>query len=168
MELCEGKYAGKRCSREIFEEMRRDHPQALTVCHVMKSEDIQLALTHPGVIVASDGLLSQGQGHPRAAGTFPRFLSQFVLRKGANLAEGIARMTSLPAARMGLRHKGTLRVGSDADIVIFDPQHLRDRSTFQEPTTPPEGINYVLIGGQMALEHGRMKNDRLGRAVRYA
>ena len=167
VEMCEGKYKGMRCSAEIFEEMRRDHPEALTVCYVMKARDIHLAYRHPSVMVGSDGLLSKGQGHPRAAGTFPHFLAEFV-RSGQEipLYDAIEKMTSFPASRIGLKKKGNLRIGSDADILIFDPDTICDHATFDRPMLPPTGISHVLIGGAFAIRNGNVVNDRIGRSVR--
>ena len=168
VEMCEGKYKGRRCTEEIFNEMRRDHPSALTVCRVMRAKDIHLAYRSPGVMVGSDGLVSKGQGHPRAAGTFPRFLAEFVRNEGqVSLYDAVFKMSAFPAQRMGLKKKGSLAAGCDADIVIFDPENIHDRSTFEEPMLPPEGISHVLIGGETALTGQTVVNDRLGRAVRY-
>ena len=166
IEMCEGPYRGRRCNKEIFDEMRRTMPKALTICYVMRSEDVKLALSHPAVCLGSDGILNDGQGHPRAAGAFPRFLSQYVLQGGISLYEGIAKMTSFQAKRLGLNSKGSLHPGADADIVIFDPQTVKDRATFREPLAAPDGIRYVLIGGKIALRDGEILDMHLGRAIR--
>ena len=166
IEMAEGKFRGQRCTREIFEAERRDHPGYLTVGHVMREEEIVLAYRHPDMLVGSDCFLSRGQGHPRAAGAFPRFLSQYRKKAGLSLYEAVRRVTALPAERLGLAGKGNLAPGSDADIVIFDPETLCDRATFAEPTLPPEGICRVLIRGETAVENGRIRNAHLGRAVR--
>lgn len=166
VELCEGKYKGQRCTKEIFGELRRDEPKCLTVCYVMKQEDVDMAFRHPNVMLASDGLLSHGQGHPRAAGTFPRFLSKFVRAGKLSLEDALRRMTVMPADKLGLGQKGRLSVGADADIVIFDAQRIDDRASFQSPDTAPEGIDLVLIGGETALENGRIVRRDLGRAIR--
>ena len=167
IEMCEGPWKGQRCTREIFAQMRKEMPDALTVCHVMRPDEIRTAYQRSYVCVASDGILSHGQGHPRASGTFPRFLAKYVRDwKNLSLMEGLARMTSLPASRMGLSHKGNLRIGSDADLVIFDPETILDRASFHQPMTPPDGIFYVLLGGQIAVQKSLVVNDRLGRAIR--
>ena len=75
-------------------------------------------------------------------------------------------MTAQPAARLRLRGKGRLNAGADADITIFDPARIQDRATFEAPAAPPEGIEYVLLGGEIALEHGRILRTDLGRSVR--
>ena len=166
LEFTEGKYKGRRATAETFAEMRRDFPQCLTVCYVMREEDVDMALTHPSVMLGSDGLLDQGQGHPRAAGAFPRFLSKYARTGKIGLYEAVAKMTALPARRLGLTQKGRLSVGADADIVLLRYTSIRDNASFQHPTLPPDGIDTVLIGGETALEGGRVVNRRLGRAIR--
>lgn len=166
LEYCEGPYKGQRATAETFAEMRRDFPRCITVCYVMKEEEIRLAFRHPQVMLGSDGLTDNGQGHPRAAGTFPRFLAEFVKKGDLTLYDAIEKMTSQPANRLGLPHKGRLSVGADADITIFDFETVRDRATFAEPALPPEGIEYVLIGGEVALEKGKILKENCGKAVR--
>ena len=166
VEMCGGRYKGQRLTKETFGEMRRDDPDALTVAHVMKSRDIEMALTAPGVMLGSDGILDHGQGHPRAAGAFPRLIASYVRTGKLGLYDAVARMTAVPAERLGLENKGRLSVGADADIVIFDPERIADRATFSEPLLAPVGIDYVLIGGEIAAKDGRVVNGRLGRAVR--
>ncbi len=166
VELCEGKYKGQRCTKEIFDEERRNNPDCITVCYVMKSEDVDLAFRHPNVMLASDGIMNHGQGHPRAAGAFPRLLAQFVRQGKLPLYDAINRMTAMPADKLGLGTKGRLNAGADADIVIFDPERIQDRATFSEPLLPPVGIDYILIGGEIAAENGKILHHHLGRSVR--
>jgi len=166
LEYCEGKYKGQRATRETFDEIRRDFPECITVCHVMKEEDIRLAFRHSRVMLGSDGLMNNGQGHPRAAGSFPKFLVEFAKKGTISLYEAIEKMTAAPAQRLRLDNKGRLNVGADADITIFDYDAIRDGATFAAPATPPQGIEYVLIGGQIALDHGKVLCDRFGKAIR--
>lgn len=166
LEFTEGKYKGQRATAETFAEMRRDFPDCLTVCYVMREEDIDMALSHPCVMLGSDGLMDQGQGHPRAAGAFPRFLSKFARAGKIGLYEAVDKMTNLPARRLGLAKKGRLNIGADADIVILNYTSIRDNASFRHPALPPNGIDAVLIGGEIALENGRIVNGRLGRAIR--
>ena len=166
LEFCEGPYKGQRATAQSFAEMRRDFPDCITVCHVMRREDVQRAFLHPGTMVASDGLLDGGQGHPRAAGTFPRFLANFARKGLMDWSTAIARMTALPAERLKLPCKGRMNVGADADVTIFDPAKIRDRATFDAPALPPEGIEVVLVGGTVAVRGGEIIQGHCGRAVR--
>ena len=167
IELCEGAHRGERCTRELFEQTRREHPDYLTVGHAMKKDEIRLAFQHPNVTVGSDCFLSDGKGHPRAAGAFPRFLSHSAGDYGLSLSEALFRITALPAMQLGLVGKGMLHPGADADLVIFDPERLRDRASFAEPTLPPDGIAAVFVAGRPAVRDGRIVNSTLGRAIRY-
>ena len=166
LEFCEGKYKGQRATRETFDEIRRDFPSCITVCHVMKETDVRMAYSHPGVMVGSDGLMSDGQGHPRAAGTFPRFLAEFAKKGTLTLYQAIEKMTAQPAQRLGFANKGRLNAGADADITIFDYEAVCDCATFAQPALPPRGIEYVLIGGEIALEKGQIVKENCGKAVR--
>ena len=166
LEFCEGKYKGQRATKETFDEMRADFPQCITVCYVMKEDDIRLAFSHPNVMVGSDGLMSKGQGHPRAAGSFPKFLATFCREGSINLYDAVAKITALPANRLHLPNKGRLNVGADADITIFDFEKIQDGATFAEPALAPTGIDYVLIGGEIAAKDCEIVNHNCGKAVR--
>lgn len=166
LEFCEGKYRGQRATKETFDEMRRDFPECITVCYVMKEDDIRLAYRHPNVMAASDGLMNAGQGHPRAAGTFPRFLAEFARKGELDLYHAVEKITAAPAERLHLAGKGRLNVGADADITIFDFEKIRDGATFASPALPPQGIDYVLIGGQIAAKNCKIVKNTCGKAVR--
>ena len=166
LEFCEGKYKGQRATAETFDEMRRDFPECITVCHVMKEEDIRLAFRHPNVMLASDGLVNNGQGHPRAAGSFARFLKEFAKTGTLSLYQAVEKMTAIPANRLHLANKGRLNVGADADITIFDYETISDSATFAQPALEPVGIETVLIGGEIALEKGEIRKANCGKAIR--
>lgn len=166
LEFSEGKYKGQRATKETFDEIRRDEPECITVCYVMQEADVRLALSHPAVMMASDGLLDNGQGHPRAAGSFPRFLAEFSRKGDISLYDAVAKITAMPAARLGLTSKGRLNVGADADITIFDPTTIADCATFREPTLAPKGIDCVLIGGKLAAKDCRIVNGNYGKSAR--
>ena len=166
IEISEGKYKGQRCTKEIFDELRKYAPETITIGHVMKPEEIDLALLHPNVIIASDGFLHKGQGHPRAAGTFPRFIANYTKKNKISLYESINKMTTMPAKKLGLSKKGNFSKGSDADIVIFSYENIKDNATFENPIKSPEGIEYVLIDGSIALKNGEIVNDKLGTSIR--
>ena len=166
LEYCEGKYKGQRATKETFDELRRDFPECITVCYVMKEEDVRLAFRHPAVMLGSDGLMNNGQGHPRAAGSFPRFLAEFARKGTLTLYQAIEKMTAQPASRLGFANKGRLNVGADADITIFDYEKVKDGATFAQPALHPEGIEYVLIGGEIALQKDEILKETCGKAVR--
>ena len=166
IEICEGQHRGERCTKELFEEERNNHPEHLTVGHVIKDEEIKTAFMHPNVVVGSDAFLNHGNGHPRASGAFPRFFKIYAPACGLSLNDAIERVTFLPARTLGLSNKGTLKIGADADLVIFDPERITDNSTFSHPTSPPDGISWVIINGQTAAKDGKITNGKLGRALR--
>ena len=164
--LCDGPYAGQRCTKEIFEEMRATRPETMTVGYFMRGEDVEMALHAPFTMLGSDGILVGDQGHPRAAGAFPRFLRKYALEGSFTLYQAIEKMTAMPAQRLGLPHKGNFCPGSDADVTIFDPQTICDGATYESPVAPPAGVECVLIGGQVALRKGKIERGNLGRSVR--
>ena len=166
LEFCEGPYKGQRATAETFAEVRRDFPDCITVCHVMQEADIRRAFRHKAVMLGSDGLMDNGQGHPRAAGSFPRFLAEFSRKGDLSLYDAVEKMTSQSAERLGLANKGRLNVGADADVTIFDYDKIQDKATFEHPAAAPEGIEYVLIGGEIALAHGEIIRNDCGKAVR--
>jgi len=164
--LCDGPYAGQRCTKEIFDEMRATRPETMTVGYFMRQEEVDMALAAPYVMLGSDGILSGEQGHPRAAGAFPRFLRQYAASGKLNLKQAIEKVTTMAARRLRLPRKGSLKPGCDADIVIFDLSRVQDNATYTDPLLPPDGIDYVLLGGQIAVENGKLIREDLGRAVR--
>ena len=166
LELCLPEYRGQRCTEEIFRKVRAEKPDCKTICYVMRQADVDLAYRHEAVMVASDATLDRGMGHPRAAGTFPRVLGQYVRNGVLTLDDAIRRMTVLPARQLGLKAKGHLSAGADADVLIFDPETVNDRATFAEPLTPPAGIAWVLLGGKPVLRDGLILDRRAGRSVR--
>ncbi len=164
--LCDGPYAGQRCTKELFDEMRAVRPDTMTVGYFMKQEEVDMALAKPYVMLGSDGILVGNQGHPRAAGAFPRFLRQYAAEGKMPLSECIAKVTTMAAKRLKLTQKGSLKPGCDADIVIFDLGRVEDCATYTEPVLPPRGIDWVLIGGEIAVKGGQLIRDDLGCSVR--
>ena len=166
IEVCEGKYKGQRCNKDIFDDLRKNYPDTLTVCHVMKKDDVDFAICHPNVIIASDGLLSGGFGHPRAAGTFPKFINDFVKTGKLSLYEAIRKITAMPADKLKLNNKGRLSIGADADIVIFNLDQIDGKATFECPTQSPTGIDYVIINGKVAVKDGQIINNSFGKNLK--
>lgn len=161
--LTEDPFKGMRCDKELFEKARKEYPEMLAVAYVMNESEIIQALNNPNVMVASDGIYRNHSGHPRGAGTFPRVIGRFVRdRKVMEFFDAIYKMTYMPAKRLQLKRKGLLKVGYDADITIFDYDRIIDKSTFQNPQVRPEGINYVIVNGKVAVENSNTVNNTYG------
>jgi N-acyl-D-amino-acid deacylase len=139
------------------------------IIHAMDEQDIQRILKSPLTMIGSDGFPDFGDSkvHPRQTGTFPRILGRYVREQGLiRLEEAIRKMTSLPAQTFRVQNKGLLKKGFDADIVIFDPEMILDKATFDDPRQKPEGIAWVLINGEVAVEAGRVMGTNHGRVLR--
>jgi len=140
----------------------------------MSEDDVRAALRHPLVsfctdsgAMAEDGILSQEKSHPRAWASAPRILGHYVRdEKLLPLEEAVRKMTSLPATRMHLRDRGLLRPGMLADLVGFDPEQIRERSTYADPNHFSEGIPYVAVNGALVVDEGKVTAARPGRILR--
>ena len=136
--------------------------------------DMNVALAQPWCSIGSDGLalavdgpLRRGHPHPRSFGTFPRILGEYVRNRGLlRLEDAVRKMTSLNAAKAGLLDRGLLRPGQFADVVLFDPATVSDRSNYIEPFQYSTGIIHVLVNGKLALENGQPLETRAGVALR--
>ncbi len=142
-----------------------------TICiqFTIDEADIETNLRHPRVMIGSDGIPDlNGMPHPRLFGTFPRVLGEYVReRKVLGLEEAVRRMTSLPAERFGLTGRGWIAEGSWADLVLFDPARVRDLATYDDPKREPEGIEMVVVNGQVAYEGGKHTGVGSGRMLAY-
>ena len=162
---------GERLTAETFARYR---PKGgLVAIFSIPEGAVRAALAHPLVMVASDSVLRDGLGHPRSAGTNARVLGLYVReQKVLPLMEALRKLSLMPAQRLerrvpAFRDKGRVRLGADADLTLFDPARVVDRSTYSTPATPPEGILYVLVAGVPVVERGRVRRDvTLGRAMR--
>lgn len=135
------------------------------VGHTMKDRDIEVFYRQPWVMVSSDGGI--GSRHPRGAGSYPRVLGRYVRElRWLTLPQAIRKMTSLPAQRFKLRDRGLVRPGFKADLVLFDPVRIIDRSTFQEPQLISEGVKRVFVNGEEVWIDGKVTGNRPGRALR--
>ncbi|WP_367321088.1 amidohydrolase family protein [Streptomyces sp. HUAS ZL42] len=135
--------------------------------HVGHEENVQAIMRHRVHTGGSDGILQGSKPHPRAYGTFPRYLGRYVRELGVlSLEECVARLTGRPAARLRLPDRGLVREGYRADLVLFDPETVAAGSTFEQPRALPTGIPYVLIDGRFVIEDGRRTDVLAGRAVR--
>ncbi|MER8072901.1 D-aminoacylase [Streptomyces sp. NPDC094034] len=135
--------------------------------HVGHEENVRQIMRHRVHTGGSDGILQGAKPHPRAYGTFPRYLGRYARELGVlPLEECVAHLTGRPAARLRLPDRGLVREGYRADLVLFDPDTVAAGSTFEEPRVPPVGIPYVLIDGRFVIEDGRRTNVLAGRSVR--
>ncbi|EDY44482.1 N-acyl-D-amino-acid deacylase family protein [Streptomyces sp. SPB074] len=135
--------------------------------HVGHEENVRTIMRHPVHTGGSDGILQGAKPHPRAYGTFPRYLGTYVRELGVlSLAECVRHLTSRPAARLRLTDRGLVREGYRADLVLFDPVTVAAGSTFAEPRTLPAGIPHVLVDGHFVLRDGARTQATPGRSVR--
>lgn len=178
------RFMGKRLS-EVAAEMGKAPEEALidlvaadranvTVARFLMSEgDVREIMRRPWVAFdtdapgqATDGPFARDLTHPRAFGTAPRVLGRYVREeKVLRLEDAVRKLTSLPARRVGLWDRGVLRPGMAADVVVFDPDRIVDRATFENPDVYPEGVLHVLVNGRLVLEAGRMTGQRSGRPL---
>jgi N-acyl-D-aspartate/D-glutamate deacylase len=162
---------GERLTKETFAEYRKTG--GMVAVFSMTEEIVSAAIKSPVTMVASDGILEKGKGHPRTAGTYSRVLGHYVREQGTlSLMDAITKMTLMPAQRLerrvpSMRNKGRIRVGADADLTIFDPQSIIDQSTFQEPAKYAAGIRFVLVNGVLIVKDGELQSNVYpGRPIR--
>lgn len=165
--------SGERLTAESFARYRKQG--GMVVIHSIPEEVARMAVANPRVMVASDGILTDGLGHPRGAGSFARVLGRYVReQKVIGLADAIRKMSLLPAERLAsvspaMRAKGRIKVGADADLVVFDADRVIDRATFEKPAQYSEGFRYVLVNGVMVVRDGRLvEGVKPGRGIRGA
>jgi N-acyl-D-amino-acid deacylase len=149
--------------------------RATALFFLMDERDVELGLRQPWVSVGTDadasdrtqpeaGLLT----HPRANGTFPRIIAEYVRRRSVlTLPDAVRKMTSWPASRVGLNDRGVLREGLRADLVVFDYERMDDVASWDKPAGPPVGIDYVIVNGRLALDQGRPTAARAGQVLRH-
>lgn len=149
---------GEHLTKERFEELHNSSATRWVLVFANTQEMVDQVIPHPLVMIASDG----AQGHPRNAGTFSRVLAQYVREKGTiTLMDALRKMTLMPAEVLerstpAAHQKGRLQEGADADIVVFDPQTIRDRSTFEKPAESSTGVRYLLVGGTAVVNEGKI------------
>jgi N-acyl-D-amino-acid deacylase len=144
----------------LFDLLIEEKGAVRMVIEMMCEEDIERILKYPFAAVGSDGWCedkeidsNKGLVHPRLYGTFPRVLGEYVKSRSViRFEEAIRKMTSLPAQRLGLWNRGILRQGMAADIVIFDPEIISDTATYKKPRSFPNGIPYVIVNGEVAID----------------
>ena len=156
---------GERLTQGSFAQYREIG--GMVIMHMIPENIVNVAVTSPLTMIATDGWMRESKGHPRTAGSYSRVLGRFVreskaLTLMAALGKMFTRVTLMPAQRLEsrapvFRNKGRIRVGADADLTLFDSEGVIDNATFQEPTRPPEGIAHVLVNGMPVVSNGRLQ-----------
>jgi N-acyl-D-amino-acid deacylase len=157
----------------VFDILIEDEAFTMVGMFIMDEPDVSLALRQPWVSIcndsqgsALDGVLGREHPHPRAFGTFPRILRKYVREeKLLPLEDAIRKFTSLPAGRMRFADRGVLKAGMWADVVVFDPETVRDLATFDQPNQLSEGMRFVLVNGVPVIEEGKMTNALPGKVL---
>lgn len=161
---------GERLTRNSFGQARAKG--GTVIIHGRSEEQTRAAILSPLSMIASDGFIENGRGHPRTSGSYSKVLGKYVRDEGKlTLMDALRKMTIDPAKRLqprvpAMATKGRINVGADADLTIFDPATVVDRSTYEDATIPAEGIPYVIVNGQVAVDSGKVTAARPGRAIR--
>jgi N-acyl-D-amino-acid deacylase len=141
----------------------------------MSEDNLIRFLSLPYIMIGTDssarsasGITCKGKPHPRGFGSFPRFLGRYVRDKALlGMSEAIYKITMLPAETFSIHKRGVLKKGAFADIVVFDPEKIADRATFENPFLKPEGIHFVIVNGMPAVWEGEMTGNMSGRILRH-
>ena len=171
---CEGKSAvalgealGKSPEDAVLDLLIEENLAVGLLGHGMYEEDVMEGMKHPTMCLITDGLLSGGKPHPRTYAAFPRFIARYVREKRLlTLEEAVRKMTSSTALKLRMKRKGFIMPGMDADMVVFGENRIRDVNTFENPRVYPEGIDYVLVNGEIAVDHGVHTGARPGKTIR--
>jgi N-acyl-D-aspartate/D-glutamate deacylase len=150
-----------------------DRGKSAVILFQLDEADLRRVLVHPQIVIGSDGSslavegeLGQGKPHPRSYGTFPRVLGRYTRDEGLlTLETAVHKMTGLPARRLRLADRGVLRPGARADVVVFDPAHIGDPATYEEPHRYAVGIDWVLVNGRVVIERGAHTGALPGRVL---
>jgi N-acyl-D-aspartate/D-glutamate deacylase len=159
---------GERLTAETFAKYRKQG--GMVAIHCIPEDVVKEAMADPDVMIASDGILSHGKGHPRAAGSYARVLGKYVREEHVlSLMDALRKMSLLPAEMLNLPNKGRLQVGADADITVFDPERVIDKATFEQPAQYSEGIPYVMVNGVWVVKNSEIQAGVYpGRGLRYS
>jgi N-acyl-D-amino-acid deacylase len=169
-------------SRSVADLMHElGHDAVDVICDLLLAEDLGVNqvttgpwlptmrpfIAHPVGMVGTDSTFIGAKPSPRTYGSFPRILGQFVRDEGLlSLEEAVRKMTGAAAARLGMTQRGILRDGAFADIVVFDPATIRSNATYDEPRRFPDGVEQVIVNGQLVVEGGRHTGATPGRGIR--
>jgi N-acyl-D-aspartate/D-glutamate deacylase len=165
---------GKEPADAAFDLVAQGSDRVMAIYHMMGEPDIETALRFPWTSIGSDaGAVAHAGGgddlglpHPRSFGNAVRVIARYVKeRQTLTLEDAVRKMTSWPATRMRLANRGTVKEGNWADVTIFDLDSLQDRATYEKPTEPPTGIDWVLVNGVVTIDHGRHTGAKAGRVL---
>ena len=165
---------GKSPEETILDLMLEDRSRVSTIYFLMSEENIRKQLRKPWVSLGSDeasqapeGVFLKSNPHPRAYGNFARLLGKYVREeKLMTIEEAVHRLSGLPATNLGLTNRGFLKIGMFADVVVFDPQEISDRATFEKPHQFSTGVKHVFVNGTQVLKNGEHTNAKPGRALK--
>jgi N-acyl-D-amino-acid deacylase len=168
-----GKYRGQRLTKEMYEELRGNYPEDTGIGMVGREHEVFEILEKPYTMVSSDAgtMYHKGvPGHPQDAGTYPKFFRTMVReQKRISLIDAISRCTYMPARRLGLKNKGIIDIGADADLLVFDAEVINDKAEypcFGATDTRPEGIEYVFVNGVMTVKGKEVLNVKPGETIK--
>lgn len=162
---------GERLTRKTFAAARAQ-ANVTVIIHGRSEEQTRTAVLSPLTMIASDGFIKDGRGHPRTSGSYSKVLGKYVREEnGLSLMDALRKMTLMPAQRLEARvpamaGKGRIKIGADADLAIFDPARVIDKSTYEDASIPAAGIPWVIVGGQVVVDSGQVTAARPGKPIR--
>ena len=170
LRIITGEHIGLVPDQALYEHLREAHPCDAVVVNTGSEEAVYTIQRYPLTMVSTDtGSYAPGEGHPQIAGSFPRYLRKMIVERGElSWEQAVYHTTLLPAQTMGFSRKGRIRTGMDADLLVFDPETIRDRADFPGlglPDAAPEGIRFVIVSGEVAAENGRTTGVMAGKAM---
>jgi N-acyl-D-amino-acid deacylase len=144
------------------------------VIFLMSDDNVKMQLQHPAMMIGTDGFglategpMASGMLHPRSFGTYPRLFGQYVREESIlSLEEASWKASGFPAQKLRLTDRGAIKKGYQADLVVFDPNAIKDQATYTKPLQYPSGINYVLINGEIVIDQGKQTPARPGEVIR--
>ena len=171
LRMITGEHIGVVPDEELYLHLREAHPGDAVVVQTGSQRAVYAIAKNPLCMVSTDtGAYLPGEGHPQIAGSFPRFLREMVIERAEmSWEDAVVHMTLWPAQVLGFAKKGRMAAGCDADLVIFDPETLHDRADFPGlgmPNAAPDGIDYVIVGGEIAAQNSRATGVMAGRTIR--
>lgn len=165
-----GEHIGQVPDQALYEHLRAEHPHDSVAVNTGDQEAVYAIARFPLTMLSSDtGRYRPREGHPQIAGSFPRYMREMVRERGElTWEQAVFHTTLLPAQVYGFENKGRMRAGCDADVVIFDPESISDMADFPGlgcPNAAPQGIRYVIVGGEVAVDRGALTEAMAGRAL---